>query len=163
MEEALTARGAMTYVATRDQVRAHTPFFINQRIDQATMKRIWFYATQPRAAITRRIQEVDQEWDVERLMATKTSAIGLFGLFMGVFGKKRWLLVPGIALGCLLQHALWRTTPAVVLLRRLGVRTRREIDAEKYALRILRGDFDSLKNISEDTHKAIEALRLSRL
>ena len=29
--------------------------------------------------------------------------------------------------------------------RRLGVRTRREIDGEKFALKILRGDFDQVK------------------
>jgi hypothetical protein len=42
------------------------------------------------------------------------------------------------------------------------VRTRREIEAEKYALRMLRGDFDNLNSVSEETHRAIEALRLSR-
>ena len=41
-------------------------------------------------------------------------------------------------------------------------RTRREIEAEKNALRMLRGDFDKLESISEETHRAIEALRLSR-
>ena len=41
-------------------------------------------------------------------------------------------------------------------------RTRREIEAEKYAMRLLRGDFDSLKDVADETHRAIEALRLSR-
>jgi hypothetical protein len=46
--------------------------------------------------------------------------------------------------------------------RAAGVRTRREIEAEKTALRMLRGDFDKLEGVSEETHRAIEALRLSR-
>jgi hypothetical protein len=45
-------------------------------------------------------------------------------------------------LGFLLQHAVQGWCPPLALLRRLGVRTRREIDAEKYALKALRGDFD---------------------
>ena len=32
---------------------------------------------------------------------------------------------------------------SVVVFRRMGVRTRREINREKYALKALRGDFDS--------------------
>ena len=32
---------------------------------------------------------------------------------------------------------------AVPLFRRLGIRTRQEIDAEKYALKAIRGDFDA--------------------
>jgi len=45
----------------------------------------------------------------------------------------------------------------------MGIRTRREIDAEKYALRMLRGDFEKLQAVSETSHRAIEAVRLSRL
>jgi hypothetical protein len=161
--DAITATTGPTYARSRDNVRAHTPFSINQRIDQSTMKRIWFYATQPKEAITRQLAEMDQEWDVERIMATQSAVLGLTGLLFGTVGKKRWLLLPAFSLASLLQHGIWRASPVVTLLRRLGFRTRREIDAEKYALRILRGDFDSLKNISEDTHRAIEALRLSRL
>ena len=43
-----------------------------------------------------------------------------------------------------------------------GYPTRREIESEKTALRMLRGDFDKLEAVSEETHRAIEALRLSR-
>ena len=43
------------------------------------------------------------------------------------------------------------------MLRRLGVRTRHEIDAEKYALKILRGDFDGIPNILDETLRAVEA------
>ena len=152
-----------TSAGTRDRVRLHSSAKVNQRIDQKTMKRIWFYATQPREEITRRIRELDQEWDVERMMATKTAAVGLGGMALGFTVNRRWLIVPALALGCLMQHALFRSSPAVQLMRRMGARTRREIESEKYALRMLRGDFDALKDISEETHRAIEALRLSRL
>src|SRR5438874_9255842 len=38
-----------------------------------------------------------------------------------------------------------RRCPPVPVLRRKGVRTRREIDAERYALKALRGDFSSVQ------------------
>jgi DnaJ-domain-containing protein 1 len=35
----------------------------------------------------------------------------------------------------------WKWCPSLSALRRLGIRSRQEIDEEKYALRTLRGDF----------------------
>jgi hypothetical protein len=42
------------------------------------------------------------------------------------------------------QHALQGWCLPVPLLRRLGVRTQREIERERFALKALRGDFDSV-------------------
>jgi len=46
-------------------------------------------------------------------------------------------------------HAVKGWSPGSVLLRRMGFRTRQEIDREKYALKALRGDFEELS-----THEA---------
>jgi hypothetical protein len=43
-----------------------------------------------------------------------------------------------------LQHALTGWCPPVPLFRRLGARTRQEIDRELYALKVVRGDFAPL-------------------
>jgi len=40
-----------------------------------------------------------------------------------------------------LQHALQGWCPPLTLFRRLGIRTQREIDDERTALKALRGDF----------------------
>jgi len=47
-------------------------------------------------------------------------------------------------LSFLFQHAVQGWCPPVPVFRRMGVRTRKEIDREKYALKALRGDFDGL-------------------
>jgi len=47
-----------------------------------------------------------------------------------------------IVLPFLFQHAVQGWCPPVPVFRWLGVRTRQEIDEEKYALKVLRGDFD---------------------
>ncbi len=53
-------------------------------------------------------------------------------------------MVPAIVAGFLLQHAVQGWCPPVPIFRRMGIRTAREIDSERYALKIIRGDFESL-------------------
>ena len=49
----------------------------------------------------------------------------------------------------------------VSLFRRMGVRTRKEIDVEKYALKALQGDFDAVPSQDDRRDLALEALRSS--
>lgn len=53
-------------------------------------------------------------------------------------------MVPVIVSSFLLHHAGRGWCPPVPIFRRLGVRTRQEIDAERFALKVLRGDLDEL-------------------
>lgn len=147
---------------TSDRVRRNTPSKFNHRIDQATMKRVWDYAKKSGNEITARIADLEREWDLERVLETAAAGLSLTGVLLGITKGRRWLVLPAGVLASLLQHSLTRKSLPVQLLRAAGVRTRREIESEKYALRILRGDFDKLTEVSEETHRAIEALRLSR-
>ena len=147
---------------TNDRVRSNTPVEINNRLDQAMMKRVWEYAKKSKEEISARILELDREWDVERVLETGAAGLSLGGVMLSIFKGRRWLILPAAVLASLLQHCLTRRCLPVQLVRTAGVRTRREIEAEKNALRVLRGDFDRLDSISEETHRAIEALRLSR-
>lgn len=126
-----------------DRVRANTSPEILEAIDARIEERIRFYAGQPQEAISQRIQELDREWDIERMLETNAAGLALTGLVFGMVSRK-WLLLTGAVLGFLLQHAIQGWCPPVPLLRRMGVRTRGEIDREKYALKILRGDFQGL-------------------
>ena len=81
------------------------------------------------------MHELDKEWDIERVLEVKASALALTGLVLGLTVNKRWFAVPGIILAFLLQHGLQGWCPPIPILRRLGVRTRGEIDREKYALK----------------------------
>lgn len=129
-----------------DRVRANTDEEVNRQIDRDIDLRVREYAAGGPAEITRRIGELDREWDMERLLETNASAIAFTGLLLGVAHSKRWLIVPGIVLPFLFQHAVQGWCPPVPLFRRLGVRTRKEIDREKYALKVLRGDFDKVES-----------------
>ena len=67
--------------------------------------------------------------------------------------KRKWLLLSGAVLGFLLQHAINGWCPPIPLLRRFGIRTRSEIDREKYALKILRGDFETIASDPEQLRR----------
>ena len=136
-----------------DRVRAHTSEEANNRIDQAIRNSIHAYAGQSKAAMSRRIEELDREWDIERTLELNASTLALTGLFLGVTVNKRWLIVPGVVLPFLFQHAVQGWCPPLPVLRSMGIRTREEIDCEKYALKALRGDFEDVR----DPNAALEA------
>jgi len=48
-----------------------------------------------------------------------------------------------LVFGFFFQHATQGWCPPIPVFRRMGVRTRREINRERYALKALRGDFDA--------------------
>jgi len=84
---------------------------------------------------------LDREWDIERTIETQASGLMLAGVTLGATVNKKFLILPAIVAGFLLQHAIQGWCPPVPVLRRLGLRTQSEIDAERYALKALRGDF----------------------
>jgi hypothetical protein len=127
-----------------DRVRANTRPEALHQIDASIDEKILYYSTQPRDAISRRIAELDREWDIERWLETNASSLALAGLLLGVTKNRLFLLVTGGVLGFLLMHATQGWCPPVPLLRRMGVRTRSEIDREKFALKVLRGDFQDV-------------------
>jgi hypothetical protein len=144
---------------TADRVRANTSEEINRRIDQKIEDRVREYSKRSQSDITRRIEELDREWDMERLLETNASAIAFTGLALGLTHSKKWLIVPGIVLPFLFQHAVQGWCPPVPLFRRLGVRTREEIDRERYALKVLRGDFERVQSLprADAALEAVEA------
>jgi hypothetical protein len=130
-----------------DRVRQNTSAPVNADIDRETEQRIAKFARSSSLEITKRIYELDREWDMERLLETNASAIAGTGVALSLAtGSKKWLFVPAIVLPFLFMHAIQGWCPPVPVLRRLGVRTRKEIDREKYALKVLRGDFRDLSH-----------------
>ena len=119
----------------------HSSGAANAKIDGDTEENIQYWSSQPREAIDARITALDREWDVERYLAMNASALALAGILAGLAGKRRALLLSTVVLAFLFQHAVQGWCPPLTLFRSLGIRTRKEIDREKYALKVLRGDF----------------------
>jgi hypothetical protein len=141
-----------------DRVRNNTSPEINRQLDDQSDTRVREYAQKSSAQITSRISELDREWDVERLLETNASLLAFTGLALGVAHRKKWLIIPGIVLPFLFQHAVQGWCPPIPVFRRLGFRTREEIDREKYALKVLRGDFAEVSKSPQADH-ALEAVR----
>lgn len=121
------------------RVQEQTAEHVNEQIRRQTEMNIAYYGRHP-DRIQQRLRELDEEWDVERVLEVNSSALSLLGLVMGV-ARRRWLVLPLIVQGFFMQHALQGWCPPLEILRRFGYRTRGEIEQERYALKTLRGDF----------------------
>ncbi|NLF29593.1 MAG: hypothetical protein GX591_01755 [Planctomycetes bacterium] len=148
---------------TADRVMDHTPAEINDTIELLTRARIADIADRM-DAIEQRLHRIDHEWDIERALESNAAIITLLCLTVG---RRRRLLryLPIAVAGFLLQHAVQGWCPPVSVFRRLGVRTMREIDRERYALKALRGDFDDIDKDADPctrTNAAVNAADCSR-
>ena len=142
---------------TSERVR-HTAEDVNERIIRRTDSNVRSYAAD-RRLIDLRLQDLDREWDIERVLEANAAAVSLFGLALGRLISRRWYFLPTAVATFLLQHAVQGWCPPVSVFRRLGIRTQREIDEERYALKLMRGDFsivgESAKQPVEDVMQAI--------
>ena len=128
-----------------DRVRANTWPPINDRLDAEAQIRLREAAASASSdELTRRITQLDYEWDFDRTLETEASLAGLLGLVLGIAVDKRLLVLPGFVAAMLILHATHGWYPLLPLFRRIGVRTRDEMDRERYGLKALRGDLTAL-------------------
>jgi len=127
-----------------DRVREHTAPKVNERIDALARANLDQTLSAGSGAIQHRLAELDQEWDIDRALFVN---FGVVGGAAFAFGLSRYASSPplgprrkgllyffGTQLGFLLVHGLVGWCPPVVLFRRLGFRTRAEIEAERRVL-----------------------------
>ncbi len=141
-----------------DRVRENTRSEQNREIDLEVEEITERYKHLSTDEISCRLAELKQEWDIEKTLEVNASSLALTGLILGTFGNRKWLILPFIVTGFLLQHGLQGWCPPLTLFRKLGIRTRQEIDEEMYALKILRGDFDTISSSSQ-SEEIINSLR----
>jgi hypothetical protein len=139
-----------------ERVRRNTAPKVNARIDRQIAETVYQFVGQSASEITRRIDEIEREWDIERVLETNASALALTGVGLAAASTKRWLMLPAIVLSFLFMHGTQGWCPPVPLFRRLGVRTRSEIERERFALKFLRGDFNEI--IRDGTQVSSDAL-----
>lgn len=138
---------------TRSRVPTHSPHEANERIRRQIAANIQYFAAH-KDDIALRLRELDREWDIERAIEANASALALTGIVLAAGADRRWLVLPGVVAGFLLQHALQGWCPPVPVLRKLGFRTSYEIEEERRALKALRGDFEGA---CEAPEKALQA------
>lgn len=134
---------------TGERVRKSSSEKANRKADQEIIHNIKLHKREGKEAIDYRIRQLDLEWDIERTLELHAGILGITGTLLGAFVNKRWLVLPGVVMGFLIQHSIQGWCPPLPLFRKLGLRTRPEIDREKYALKALRKDFRDVKNTRE--------------
>jgi hypothetical protein len=123
-----------------DRSREHTASEVLRRIDNDTIVKLRECVDAP-VSVAERLSALDHEWDLDRVIETEASVVGLIGLGLGLAVRREFLVIPLMVGGAVLLYALTGRYPLLPLFRRLGVRTAGEIARERYSLKALRGDF----------------------
>lgn len=129
---------------TSNRVPEQTSPESNRHIRCSTDQRVAAFQNASPAVLERRVSQLENEWDTERALEANAASIVIAGVFLGATISRKWFLLPGVVGIFLLQHALQGWCPPLPIMRGLGVRTQREIDEERMALKVMRGDFDRL-------------------
>ena len=124
-------------------------------MDEKVKEDIRKYAEQGRDAIDNRIRELDSSWDMERTLQLNAALLVLGGILL-YRNNKKWAILSIFATAILAQQAFMGNCRPFKFLSFFGMRSRKEIDKEKFALKALRGDFDNIKN---DIEKAWDAVK----
>lgn len=100
-------------------------------------------------AIDTRLRQLDREWSVGR--ATKISAAVLIaiGLGLALWVNPWWAVLSGLTCLALLQYLVAPTSLLGEAMMRMGFRPGAEIERERLALRVLRGDFMGLPTLHD--------------
>jgi len=106
----------------------------NAEIDRQIEENIHNFSIESPLEIRERIEELDKEWDVERTLELNASLVALSGILLSAIGGKKWLIVPALATAFIAQHAIHGWCPPIPLLRKMNVRTRKQIAKEKFGL-----------------------------
>src|SRR3569832_1667820 len=101
-EEGFMSDAAALNAAKGDAVRAATKPKVQSKIDKSIREQIIHFASQPKEVITRRIFELENEWDIERVLEANAAGIGLASLMWGLTVNKKCLALTGAVLAFML-------------------------------------------------------------
>ena len=118
---------------TNERVAINTSEKVNSDIQMYIQNSIYFYRRNPQL-IEQRLEELDKEWDIERVLETNAASLIVASSALGFVASKKFFLIPFVVGTFLLQHALQGWCPPLPILRRLGYRTTSEIQEEREAL-----------------------------
>src|SRR5262245_44285753 len=110
-------------------------------------------------AIEDRMAELDREWTAGRATKATIGVLLVTGFALTALLSPWWLVMPTIGGFFLLQYLFSRTSWLGLAFREMGFRTGFEVDQEKVALKVLRGDFRHLPTVHDiESHDDISRL-----
>lgn len=127
---------------TSQRVFLRTDPVINADIRNQTLRNLNIFKNCNPEEITERIRKLNLEWDTERLLEVNSAMLAVLSSYLGIKTSRIWFLLTGAVGVFMLQHAFFGWCPPIPFIRKWGVRTAEEINAEKIALKMMRGDFN---------------------
>ncbi len=122
-------------------------------------KRIACLADAGPQAIEDRLLELDGEWSTSRVTKSIIGVLIVVGCTMAALHNPLWLVLPGIAGLFMLQYAFSCNSLLDGVGRAFGFRPGCEIEQERMALKVLRGDFRVLPTLLDiENHEDIGRL-----
>jgi hypothetical protein len=162
MEKLFVEGVVMTIPSTTERVHLNTAPKWNQKIEERTRRSIAYYSAHPEE-IASRLEQLDHEWDIERTLEANAATVSVVSVLLGMLVNRKWLFLPAIVGGFLLNHAVKGWCPPLPVFRRRGIRTQTEIDRERYALKALRGDFNRFpegRNVTDrDAQRILQTVK----
>jgi len=138
-----------TQTQTEERVRSSTSSSQNEKIDRETKANLARFKDLDSGAIRERLKELDKKWDIERTLMFNAATISLTGAMLAIFVNRKWAIMPAVVTSFLIQHTLQGWCPPLPLFRAMGIKSRQELDREKYALKALCGDFKHVNDIDK--------------
>lgn len=127
-----------------DRIRDYTADKINHKLDHQTERIIRGVQALGPEAIQQRLNELDKEWDIDRVLMLNFSVL-VFAQLLAARKYPKWLWGPLIQTPFLFLHSTLGWCPPSLWFRPLGFRTRKEIQSEREALL-------TLLSVSDKTH-----------
>jgi len=143
---------------TAERVEQNTAPALNRKVQVEIADSVRWHSTHPER-IGSRLEELDREWDIERTLEANAATLAFSGAVLAATVDRKWLALPAIVTGFLLQHAVQGWCPPLPVLRRMGFRTAREIEMERTALKALRGDFAEVDKAADRPAAALAGAR----
>ncbi len=131
-----------------------------REVNRDTARSIYYYSSRPTQLVSKRIDELELEIPLEALVYRGGAALTIIGLTLLLLrrrGRAAWALALAIA-ALQLQYSYQGRNGLTDILRKRGYRSRKEIEAEKYSLEALRGDFAAFTELSDPIERARKCL-----
>jgi len=104
-------------------------------------------------AIETRLLELDREWTAGRATKATIGVLLVIGFGLTILLNPWWLILPAVGGVFLLQYLFTRSSWMGKTFQELGFRSGFDVEQEKMALKVIRGDFKNLPTLLEIENK----------